>query len=182
MQFWGRGSGDWGGGLHWIALLFTNSSCKSAAPRLRSPKLSKRSQRSKLNWPSKLTEPNSRPARLSRFGRPFQNVAGQDGWQLARRLCQISRRVEQVFGPSRSQGRRWGSGAAGAWGVRGIGRPMWPWCHSGGRTTPISGRQPGRPPSRQWPFAASRAAKKIVAASRVTVKAASRSFQRARAA
>jgi hypothetical protein len=36
----------------------------------------------------------------------LQNVAGQDGWRLARRLCQISRRVEQVFGPSRSQGRR----------------------------------------------------------------------------
>jgi hypothetical protein len=27
---------------------------------------------------------------------------------------------------------------------------LWPWCHSGGRTTPITGRQLGRPPSRQW--------------------------------
>jgi hypothetical protein len=32
----------------------------------------------------------------------------------------------------------------------GIGCPLWPWCHSGGRTTPISGRQLGRPPSRLW--------------------------------
>jgi hypothetical protein len=34
--------------------------------------------------------------------------------------------------------------------VRGIGCPLWPWCYSGGRTTPRTGRQLGRPPSRQW--------------------------------
>jgi hypothetical protein len=34
--------------------------------------------------------------------------------------------------------------------ILGIACPLWPWSYSGGRTTPISGRQPGRPPSRQW--------------------------------
>jgi hypothetical protein len=33
--------------------------------------------------------------------------------------------------------------------VRGIGCPLWPWRHSSGRTTPTTGRQLGRPPSRQ---------------------------------
>jgi hypothetical protein len=32
----------------------------------------------------------------------------------------------------------------------GIGCPLWPPCHSGGRTTPITGRQLRRLPSRQW--------------------------------
>src|SRR5450755_4083149 len=32
----------------------------------------------------------------------------------------------------------------------GVGCPLWPWCYSGGRTTPITGRQLGRPPTRQW--------------------------------
>jgi hypothetical protein len=34
--------------------------------------------------------------------------------------------------------------------ILGVGCPLWPWCYSGGRTTPISGRQLGRPPSRLW--------------------------------
>jgi hypothetical protein len=28
--------------------------------------------------------------------------------------------------------------------------PLWPWSYSGGRTTPIDGRQLGRPPSPRW--------------------------------
>jgi hypothetical protein len=34
--------------------------------------------------------------------------------------------------------------------VRGIGCPLWPWCHSGDRTTPTTCRQLGRPPSPRW--------------------------------
>jgi hypothetical protein len=35
--------------------------------------------------------------------------------------------------------------ASDSWGC-----PLWPGCHSGGRTTPITGRQLGRPPSPLW--------------------------------
>jgi hypothetical protein len=31
-----------------------------------------------------------------------------------------------------------------------LGRPLWPWRHSGGRTASITGRQLRRQPSRQW--------------------------------
>jgi hypothetical protein len=110
MRFWGRRSVGGVGELRWTALPFTNSSRKSAAARLRSPKLRKRSQRSRLNWPSKITEPNSTPAPLSRFGRPLQNVAAQDGCRLAEhsRLPGRPFIVAPTIGCLRRMGRRQG--------------------------------------------------------------------------
>jgi hypothetical protein len=34
--------------------------------------------------------------------------------------------------------------------VLGTDCPLWPWCHTGGRTTPTTRRQLGRPPSPRW--------------------------------
>jgi len=45
----GAASGDWVGGLQWIALLYTHSSRKRAAPPLRSPKPNKGSHHLRLN-------------------------------------------------------------------------------------------------------------------------------------
>jgi hypothetical protein len=76
-------SGDWVGGLQWIALLYMHSSRKCAAPRLLSPKPSRESHRPRLNLPSRAWVPNP----LSRLGRPLQSVATRDGWPPAERHC-----------------------------------------------------------------------------------------------
>ena len=79
------GSPPWrlGGGRQWIALLYTHSSRRCAAPRLLSPKPSRGSHRPRLNSPSRTWAPNP----LSRLGRPLQGVATQDGWTPAERPC-----------------------------------------------------------------------------------------------
>jgi hypothetical protein len=71
----GRRPGDWVGGRQWIALLYTRSSRRCAAPRLLSPKPSRGSHRPRLNLPSRTRAPNP----LSRLGRPLQGAATQDG-------------------------------------------------------------------------------------------------------
>ena len=74
-------SGDWVGGLQWIALLYRHSSRKCAAPRRLSPKPKKESHRPRLNLP-RVRAPN--PLSL---GRPSQSVATQDGWPPAEWPC-----------------------------------------------------------------------------------------------
>ena len=46
----------------------------------------------------------------------------------------------------------WGSLPRSPWRfwILGVGCPLWPWCYSGGRTTPTTGRQLGRPSSPLW--------------------------------
>ena len=74
-------SGDWVGGLQWIALLYRHSSRKCAAPRRLSPKPKKESHRPRLNLRrARVSNPLSRPGHL------LQSVATRDGWPPAERL------------------------------------------------------------------------------------------------
>ena len=130
-------SGDWVGGLQWIALLYRHSSRKCAARRRPSPKPKKESHRPRLNLP-RVRAPN--PLSL---GRLSQSVATQDGWQPAerppppgffrkRRNSERARAARRNYSRPRSQLRAAGAmigkesaGLDGGWGVAKTGTCSW---------------------------------------------------------
>jgi hypothetical protein len=105
MQFSGSPCGDWAWGLQWTAPPFTNSSRKSAARRPRSQRPSKKSPRSRLNWLSKSTEPNSTPLCKGRYG-PYQSVLTADGcWQQTRIRKSVRRGAKRLQGRPANESR-----------------------------------------------------------------------------
>jgi hypothetical protein len=109
----------------------------------------------------KLEKHEQRPAGLGRYGggdrrrpvgllRPPGLVRSPSVRRLIESLCARNQILGSLPRSCGVSGDRYGTSLFIRFPVLGVGCPLWPWCHSGRQDYPTTGRQLGRPPSRQW--------------------------------